>query len=64
MANVGHTRAVLVRKDGSAERLTVDDKTTDENEIKRIRECGGIIFRKRLGGQLLVTRAVGDLELL
>jgi serine/threonine protein phosphatase PrpC len=61
-ANVGDSRVVLVTNFG-AKRLTYDHKASDYNEANRIRSCGGIIFNERVFGQLILTRALGDLSL-
>ncbi|OLL26003.1 Protein phosphatase 2C 1 [Neolecta irregularis DAH-3] len=55
-ANVGDARAVLSRG-GQATRLSYDHKGSDENEMKRIAESGGLILNNRV---LAVTRALGD----
>jgi len=62
IANLGDTRAVL-NEDNIAKRMTVDHKATNEAEIKRIKNAGGLIIRNRVSGQLAVTRALGDLDL-
>jgi len=62
VANVGDTRAVLSR-DGVAERISVDHKASDLKEAQRVKESGGFILKNRVSGQLVVTRALGDLEL-
>jgi serine/threonine protein phosphatase PrpC len=61
-ANVGDSRVVLVSNTG-AKRLSYDHKASDYSEVNRIRSCGGIIFNDRVFGQLILTRALGDLSL-
>lgn len=59
VANVGDTRAVL-NKSGRGERLSKDHKTTDPQEIARIKAFGGSIYENRVAGGLAITRALGD----
>eukprot|EP00296_Roombia_truncata_P007910 JP446369.1.p1 GENE.JP446369.1~~JP446369.1.p1 ORF type:complete len:259 (+),score=35.19 JP446369.1:30-806(+) len=59
VANAGDARAVISR-DGTAERLSYDHKSTDEGEIKRVNEAGGCVVLNRVQGVLAVTRAFGD----
>ena len=59
-ANVGDSRGVLVRADNSTLRLTQEHKATDAHEAERVTRAGGIILRNRVGGQLAVSRALGD----
>jgi len=61
VANIGDARAILCRN-GTAQRLTYEHKSTDEAEVKRIKESGGFIVKKRVGGTLAVSRAFGDVE--
>ena len=60
LANVGDSRAVLVKKNGFARRLTYDHKATDLKEANRIRKEGGDIVYGRVNDQLALTRAFGD----
>ena len=59
VANLGDTRAVL-SKSGQAERLSIDDKCDNPDEVARIKSVGGLILQMRVGGVLAVTRAFGD----
>ena len=43
--------------------LTKDHKCCDANEVKRIRDKGGIVFRERVFGTLMLTRSFGDKEM-
>lgn len=61
-ANVGDSKCVLVTKD-SVDKISYDDKITDEEELKRIKSEGGVIIDERLGGILAVTRSFGDNDL-
>jgi len=59
IANVGDSKAIIVTQNGT-EQTTYDHKGTDQSEIDRIVSEGGFILRGRVGGQLAVTRALGD----
>ena len=61
-ANIGDTRCILIN-DYGIERLSYDDRATDENEHNRIIKQGGIVFGGRVYGQLMLSRAFGDWEL-
>lgn len=59
VANIGDTRAIL-SKSGTAERLSIDDKCDNPDEVARIKSVNGLILQQRVGGVLAVTRAFGD----
>ena len=59
VANIGDTRCVL-SKSGNAERLSIDHRCDNPDEVTRIRAQGGIMLDSRVGGVLAVTRAFGD----
>lgn len=59
MANAGDARAVLCRG-GKSLRLTYDHKASDPHEIRRIKNCGGVVMGSRVNGVLAVTRSLGD----
>lgn len=62
VANVGDSRALLVSSSGTR-RLTHEHRTSDEPELQRIRDEGGFVYNRRVGGRLSVTRALGDFDL-
>jgi protein phosphatase PTC1 len=62
IANVGDARAVMSHH-GKAVRLSYDHKATDEKEVARINQAGGIVHNERVNGVLAITRAIGDEEL-
>ena len=59
-ANVGDSRVVLARKNGSCLELTSDHKPSRPDEAARVRAAGGFILHKRVMGELAITRAFGD----
>ena len=61
-ANVGDSKAYLITKKEMI-LLTKDHKCCDANEVKRIRDKGGIVFRERVFGTLMLTRSFGDKEM-
>jgi len=58
-ANAGDARIVLGHG-GEAFRMTKDHRTDDPEEVRRIEESGGFIFKGRVLGILAVTRSLGD----
>mmetsp|Transcript_92538 Transcript_92538/g.188396 ORF Transcript_92538/g.188396 Transcript_92538/m.188396 type:complete len:386 (-) Transcript_92538:2127-3284(-) len=58
-ANAGDARIVLGHG-GKAHRMTRDHRTDDPDEVRRIEESGGFIFKGRVLGILAVTRSLGD----
>ena len=58
-ANVGDSRCVLISNFG-IKRLSYDHKASDQQEIQRVNQSGGLIFNGRVYGQLIITRAFGD----
>eukprot|EP00930_Biecheleria_cincta_P056787 TRINITY_DN42841_c0_g1_i1.p1 TRINITY_DN42841_c0_g1~~TRINITY_DN42841_c0_g1_i1.p1 ORF type:complete len:529 (-),score=86.81 TRINITY_DN42841_c0_g1_i1:164-1750(-) len=59
VANVGDSRAVLVGGAGSL-RLSADHRASDPCEAERVRQEGGVVRNDRVGGQLSVSRSLGD----
>jgi len=60
-ANVGDSRVVLCRN-GAPVRLTKDHRCNDALEVKRIKDAGGFVFNRRVGGCLSVTRSFGHVN--
>lgn len=61
-ANVGDSRSVLSRNDGTTEAMSEDHKPNNELERRRIEEAGGFVSANRVEGNLAVSRALGDFE--
>ena len=59
-ANVGDTRIVLSRPDGTIERMSVDHKASDPDQCQEIMDKGGFVFKGRVNGFLAITRSIGD----
>jgi len=59
VANVGDSRAVLYGSVG-VRRISNDHRASDPAEAARIAEEGGMVRHGRVGGQLIVSRSLGD----
>lgn len=65
-ANVGDSRAIVIRSDGIVIPLSRDHKPGDPREVKRINDLGGSVTyrdRWRVQGTLAVSRGIGDAAL-
>lgn len=60
VANVGDSRAVVVGGSSGARRVSTDHRACDPGEAKRVEKDGGIVRHGRVGGQLSVSRSLGD----
>jgi len=63
VANVGDSRAIVCDSSRGESRLSIDHRPTDPSEARRVREEGGFVSMGRVGGELAVSRALGDLHL-
>ncbi|GMH94932.1 hypothetical protein TL16_g13036, partial [Triparma laevis f. inornata] len=66
-ANAGDSRAIVVKRDGTAHPMSFDHKPGDAAETKRITDLGGTVVywgRWRVESVLAVSRAVGDAQLM
>mmetsp|Transcript_13600 Transcript_13600/g.29449 ORF Transcript_13600/g.29449 Transcript_13600/m.29449 type:complete len:778 (-) Transcript_13600:128-2461(-) len=64
--NSGDSRAIIVKRDGSAVALSKDHKPDRDDETKRINNLGGRVIhwgRWRVEGVLAVSRSIGDAKL-
>ena len=59
--NIGDTKCVLF-SGKNYEKLTIDDRVSNKNEVERIKKEGGVIFNDRVCGNLMLTRSFGDFE--
>jgi serine/threonine protein phosphatase PrpC len=59
VANAGDSRSVLCRE-GRAVDLSFDHKPESEEEEKRIKNAGGVVYMGRVNGGLNLTRSFGD----
>jgi serine/threonine protein phosphatase PrpC len=62
VANVGDSRTILV-KDGKATQASEDAKPTINRYRNKIIKKGGIVWGKKVNGELAVARAIGDKEI-
>lgn len=61
VANAGDSRSVLCRN-GKAVDLSFDHKPESEEEEKRIKKAGGVVYMGRVNGGLNLTRSFGDFD--
>jgi len=64
--NAGDSRAIIVKRDGTAVPLSQDHKPDRNDETKRINDLGGRVIhwgRWRVEGVLAVSRSIGDARL-
>lgn len=62
-ANLGDSRIVILKNDGSIRFESIDHKVTSRPEFEYVRDQGGRIIRGRIGGILTVSRAIGDFNI-
>jgi serine/threonine protein phosphatase PrpC len=62
VSNVGDSRAMILRKDGTCVSLSRDHKPEDPVEEARIIRAGGTQSQNRVDGQLAMSRAMGDFQ--
>ncbi|KAH0791029.1 protein phosphatase 2C [Histomonas meleagridis] len=62
-ANIGDSRALIVRKDGSAFPLSYDHKPYERDELERIRSEGAEVYDDRTQGILAISRSIGDFSI-
>jgi protein phosphatase 1L len=65
-ANAGDSRAIVVKRDGSAVAMSIDHKPDLPSEKKRIIDLGGYISHHgvwRVNGNMAVSRSIGDVAL-
>jgi len=60
VANVGDSRAVLLGGRRGVQRVSRDHRASDPAEAQRVVEEGGLVRHGRVGGQLSVSRSLGD----
>ena len=60
VAHVGDSRAVLIENIGCPRSLTKDHRPTDSEEAKQVTDGGGIVSGGRVGGDLAISRSLGD----
>jgi len=63
VANAGDSRAVICRKGGATEGLSLDHKPMQVREMSRITKAGGFVNQfGRVNGNLNLSRSIGDLK--
>ena len=61
-ANVGDSKGILINKN-EINQITKAHICSDLNEVERIKKEGGVVFRGRVFGTLILTRSFGDKEM-
>ena len=58
VGNLGDSRAIILRANGSFDAMSVDHKPNDVEEKRRILAAGGSVEMDRVDGQLALSRCV------
>ena len=61
-ANVGDSKGIFINKN-EINQITKAHICSDLNEVERIKKEGGVVFRGRVFGTLILTRSFGDKEM-
>jgi len=59
-ANIGDSRALIIKRDGSVFPLTYDHKPDERSELEGIRKRGSFVVDGRTSGVLAISRSLGD----
>ena len=62
-ANVGDSKCFLFKLNGNVLQLTKDHVCSDKMEVERVKKSGGMVFKNRVFGALMVTRSIGDKDM-
>lgn len=62
-ANIGDSRSLIVRSNGSVFPLSYDHKPYERSELERIRSNGSYVENMRTEGVLAISRSLGDFTL-
>ena len=62
-ANIGDSRCIGIKKDGSFVLFSEDHKPYTRSEVERIREEKSFVFKGRVGARLALSRSLGDFNL-
>lgn len=63
-ANIGDSRSLIVRSNGSVFPLSYDHKPYERSELERIRSNGSYVDNMRTQGILAISRSLGDFKLI
>jgi len=61
-SNIGDSKGFLVTNE-NIKQITKDHKCDDVSEVERIKKFGGLVFRGRVFGSLMISRSFGDKEM-
>lgn len=61
--HLGDSRAVMVKRDGSVNQLTMDHKPTDRSEVEQIKQKRSFVENGRVAAILSASRALGDFSI-
>jgi serine/threonine protein phosphatase PrpC len=62
VASLGDSVCLLIRKNGTFTKLSVEHNVRHPDELQRIKANGGSVLRGKIQGELSVSRAFGNAE--